>query len=83
MHNLTLYDISQDYLQALDVFTDPEADIPLEAAMDTLEGLEGQLQEAGTALSEKRYDDALAVADDINSTPVRLNFSFLLNNPNK
>ena len=45
MHNLTLYEISQDYLQALDLFTDPEADIPLEAAMDTLEGLEGQLQE--------------------------------------
>lgn len=45
MHNLTLYEISQDYLQALDIFTDPEADIPLEAAMDTLEGIEGQLQD--------------------------------------
>ena len=45
MNNLTLYEISHDYLQALDVFTDPEADIPLEAAMDTLEGIEGQLQE--------------------------------------
>ncbi|MEJ2406557.1 MAG: siphovirus Gp157 family protein [Candidatus Thiodiazotropha sp.] len=29
----------------MDVFTDPEADIPLEAAMNTLEGIEGQLQE--------------------------------------
>ena len=45
MGNLTLYDISSDYLQALDLFTDPEADIPLEAALDTLEGIEGQLQE--------------------------------------
>lgn len=45
MNNLTLYEISHDYLQALDAFTDPEADIPLEAAMDTLEGIEGQLQE--------------------------------------
>ncbi|HEC16028.1 MAG TPA: siphovirus Gp157 family protein [Sedimenticola sp.] len=45
MNNLSLYEISQDYLQALDVFTDPEADIPLEAAMDTLEGIEGQLQD--------------------------------------
>ena len=45
MNKMTLYVISQDYLQALDLFTDPEADIPLEAAMDTLEGIEGQLQE--------------------------------------
>lgn len=45
MNNLTLYEISQDYLQALEHFTDPEEDIPLEAAMDTLEGIEGQLQE--------------------------------------
>ncbi len=45
MHNLTLYEISQDYMQALDIFTDPETDIPLEAAMDTLDGIEGQLQD--------------------------------------
>ncbi len=45
MHNLTLYEINQDYMQALDMFTDPEADIPLEAAMDTLDGIEGQLQD--------------------------------------
>lgn len=45
MNNLTLYEISQDYLQALDLFTDPEADIPMEAALDTLEGIEGQLQD--------------------------------------
>ena len=45
MNSLTLYEISQDYLQALDVFTDPEADIPLGAVLDTLEGIEGQLQD--------------------------------------
>ncbi len=45
MHNLTLYEINQDYMQALDMFTDPETDIPLEAAMDTLDGIEGQLQD--------------------------------------
>ncbi len=45
MGNPTLYDISSDYLQALDLFTDPEVDIPLEAALDTLESTEGQLQE--------------------------------------
>lgn len=45
MNNLTLYEISHDYLQALDAFTDPDSDIPLDAALDTLEGIEGQLQE--------------------------------------
>ncbi len=45
MNNLTLYDIGQDYLQALDLFTDPEADIPMDAVMDTLEGIEGQMQD--------------------------------------
>lgn len=45
MNNLSLYEISTDYLQALDAFTDPEADIPMEAAIDTLEGIEGQLQD--------------------------------------
>ncbi len=45
MHNLTLYEINQDYMQALDMFTDPEVDIPLEAAIDTLDGIEGQLQD--------------------------------------
>jgi len=45
MNNLSLYEISNDYLQALDAFTDPEADIPMEAAIDTLEGIEGQLQD--------------------------------------
>jgi hypothetical protein len=45
MQKLTLYEINQDYMQALDIFTDPETDIPLEAAMDTLDGIEGQLQD--------------------------------------
>jgi len=42
---LALYELSQDYIQALDVFTDPENDIPIEAVNDTLEGIEGQLQD--------------------------------------
>lgn len=45
MNNMTLYDLSSEYLQALELFTDPEADIPLEAAIDTLEGIQGQLQD--------------------------------------
>ncbi len=43
--NITLYDISNDYLQALDCFTDPDNDLPQDAVNDTLEGIEGQLQD--------------------------------------
>lgn len=45
MKSMTLYEISSEYMQALDALTDPEADIPLQAVLDTLEGIEGQLQE--------------------------------------
>ena len=45
MSNLTLYEIGQDYLRALDHFTDPEVDIPAAAVTDTLDGIEGQLQD--------------------------------------
>lgn len=47
-----LYEISQDYLQALDVLTDPDNDIPLAAITDTLEGIEGQLQEKATNVAK-------------------------------
>jgi hypothetical protein len=52
MNNLTLYEISHDYLQALDAFTDPEAEIPLEAALDTLDGIEGQLQDKAVSVAK-------------------------------
>ena len=45
MNNLTLYEISNNYLQALDFLTDPELDLPIEAITDTLEGLSGELEE--------------------------------------
>jgi hypothetical protein len=45
MNNISLYEISNDYMKALDLFTDPDADIPMDAALDTLEGIEGQLQD--------------------------------------
>lgn len=45
MNRLSLYELSHEYLNALDALTDPEADIPLEAITDTLEGLEFPLQE--------------------------------------
>ena len=45
MNNLSLYELSNTYLEALDFFTDPEADLPIEAVNDTLEGLSGELED--------------------------------------
>lgn len=45
MSNLNLYEISSNYLQALDFLTDPELDLPIEAINDTLEGLSGELED--------------------------------------
>lgn len=47
-NSMTLYQISADYLEALDYLTDPEADIPMEAVTDTLEGFELQVSEKAT-----------------------------------
>ena len=48
MKALSLYDISTEYLEALDYLTDPEADIPMEAVTDTLEGFDLELREKAT-----------------------------------
>lgn len=45
MNNLTLYQLTDNYREALDVLTDPEADLPIEAVNDTLEALEGELED--------------------------------------
>jgi len=45
MNNLSLYQISENYMEALDVLTDPEADLPIEAVNDTLEALGGELED--------------------------------------
>jgi acetylglutamate synthase len=45
MNKLSLYDLSANYLQALDFLTDPEIDLPAEAVNDTLEALSGELEE--------------------------------------
>ncbi|MBE0436470.1 MAG: siphovirus Gp157 family protein [Methylomicrobium sp.] len=45
MNNLTLYTLSQNYIEALDFLSDPDLDLPIEAVNDTLEGLEGELQD--------------------------------------
>ena len=45
MKNLSLYQLSSTYLEALDDLTDPEMDLPIEAVTDTLEGLSGEMEE--------------------------------------
>jgi hypothetical protein len=45
MNSISLYELSQDYRQALDVLTDPENDLPAEVIADTLEGLQGSMED--------------------------------------
>lgn len=45
MNRLSLYELSANYLQALDFLTDPEMDLPVEAVNDTLEALGGELED--------------------------------------
>ena len=44
MKNLSLYDLSSTYLEALDSLTDPELDLPLEVVNDTLEALSDEME---------------------------------------
>ena len=48
MSNLTLYQVSATYLQALDFLTDPELNLPIEAVNGTLEALTGEWEEKAT-----------------------------------
>ena len=45
MNNLTLYQVSSQYLQALDFLTDPDQNLPIEAVNGTLEALTGEFEE--------------------------------------
>lgn len=45
MSNLSLYQLSGNYLEALEFLTDPEADFPTEVINDTLEALGGKLED--------------------------------------
>lgn len=42
---LKLYEIQNNYLVALDLFTDPDVDIPPEAVADTLEAITGEFEQ--------------------------------------
>ena len=45
MNNLSLYELAEDYRQALDTLTDPENDLPAAVIADTMEGLQGTLED--------------------------------------
>jgi hypothetical protein len=47
-NSMTLYQISADYLEALDYLTDPESEVPMEAVTDTLEGFQLELTAKAT-----------------------------------
>ncbi len=52
MNNLALYQLSQNYLQAFEVLTDPEADLPADVINDTLEALGGELEEKAVNIAK-------------------------------
>lgn len=52
MTSITLYELSQDYRQALETLTDPENDLPAEVIADTLEGLQGSLEDKAIAVAQ-------------------------------
>jgi len=64
MNNLSLYQLSSNYLQALDFLTDPEIDLPIESINDTLEGLTGELEDKAVNVT-KFLRNMEAVADAI------------------
>jgi hypothetical protein len=63
MTSITLYELSQTYREALDVLTDPDLDLPSEVIADTLEGLQGNLEDKAIAVAQFfRNLEATAVA---------------------
>jgi Gp157 protein len=51
MSTMKLYEIEQNYLAALDIFTDPDADIPAEVVTGTLEVIEGEFEQKAIAVA--------------------------------
>ncbi len=64
MNNLSLYQLSDNYLEAMDFLTDPEVDLPIEAINDTLEALGGELEDKAVNVT-KFLRNMEAVADAI------------------
>ncbi|HEY8037814.1 MAG TPA: siphovirus Gp157 family protein [Methylobacter sp.] len=64
MNRLSLYELSANYLQALDFLTDPEMDLPIETVNDTLEALGGELEDKAINVA-KFFRNMEATADAI------------------
>jgi hypothetical protein len=67
-NNLSLYQLSENYRQALDFLTDPELDFPLEAVNDTLEALGGELEDKAVNVAKflrnmEAAADAIKIAE--------------------
>jgi hypothetical protein len=71
MNSLTLYEISTEYRQALDVLTDPELDLPAEAIADKLEGLQGTLEDKAVNVA-KCFRNLEATAAAIKEAEARM-----------
>ena len=71
MSSITLYELSQDYRQALDTLTDPENDLPAEVIADTLEGLQGTLEDKAVNVA-KFFKNLEATAQAIKGAEQRM-----------
>jgi hypothetical protein len=69
--SLTLYELSQDYRQALAELTDPELELPPEVIADTLEGLQGSLEDKAVNIT-KFFRNLEAVTDAIKLAEERM-----------
>ncbi len=66
---LKLYEIERHYLEALDLFTDPDTEIPAEVVADTLEAIEGEfevkaIRVAGFARQMEAEAEAIKAAEE-------------------
>lgn len=71
MTSITLYELSQTYREALDVLTDPELDLPNEVIADTLEGLQGTLEDKAVNVA-KFFKNLEATAEAIKQAEQRM-----------
>ena len=71
MSSITLYELSQDYRQALDTLTDPENDLPAEVIADTLESLQGTLEDKAVNVA-KFFRNLEATAQAIKDAEQRM-----------
>ena len=71
MSSTPLYELSQDYRQALDTLTDPENDLPAEVIADTLEGLQGTLEDKAVNVA-KFFRNLEATAQAIKEAEQRM-----------